>query len=126
MSKLDTKIRKTINQKRGGSIRRNITAGNCIVCSISINKISNVIMDQTQLPLVISNLITEYFEDSDQFIGYILLHERSRRCVHVSCIICWEYILHTTLEDNKIFIKCVHHRCDHIVDVFNREQSIIY
>jgi hypothetical protein len=126
MSEITTKIIKTSTQKKGGSIRRSITSGICVVCLSSIDKISNVIMDQTNLPPVISNLITKYFEDNDQYIGYVLLHRRSRRCIHVSCIVCWENILNDALNNSKIFINCIHARCNQFVHVTGIDQSIIY
>lgn len=125
MTEANEKIVKTSTKKRGSSIRRSITAGNCVVCSTNIDRISKVIMYQTKLPSVISNLITKYFEEKDQYIGYVLLHKKSRRCTHVACIKCWEHILHHALTNGNIFIDCVHAKCTQFIHISKIDLSVI-
>jgi hypothetical protein len=109
------KIIRTSTQKSGSSVRRSITMGQCITCAVAINKVYQVIMSNAQLPPVISTLITKYFDNGDQYIGYVLLHRKSRRCVHVLCCDCYETALDLSLNSYKISIECPHPRCKRAV-----------
>jgi transglutaminase/protease-like cytokinesis protein 3 len=114
-SDIPLKIIRTSTQKSGSSVRRSLTMGQCVTCAVAIIRVSQVIMSNAQLPPVISTLITEYFDNRDQYIGYVLLHKRSRRCVHVLCNDCYETTLDLSLSSYKIWIKCPHPRCEQVV-----------
>lgn len=119
------KIIKSSTQKNGSSIRLSRTMGQCLVCTTAIDKVSQVIINQTQLPLVMANLITEYFEDNHQYVGYVLLHKKSRRCVHVLCIKCYETIFNTCLIDYTLRIQCPHPKCDKIICITDIGPSLL-
>ena len=110
-SDIPFKIIRTSTKKRGGSIRRAITMGQCILCTTVTTRISRVIERYSSLPPVISSLVSSYFDSGDQFIGYVQLHKRSRRCVHVLCTGCYETSLDVALNSYKRWIQCPHARC---------------
>lgn len=111
-------------KKKGLSNKRVDSLGRCSKCYKPVPLISSIL--RTRFPKVLAEIVGSYISRRDQYIGYNILHQPSRRCYHVVCNNCNEFMINSYLEQKPISnLTCPHIGCSEDVQFRQFRQNLL-